>query len=146
MAYRIAYYNKYLPTNQAITNAVNALNISLKTNKNVDNNKNVLNKIIENLQFLNNEVYPGDKGYSYVPSVYKYEQERSLVEGRVKVLRDAINNTKNSNLISEYAGPADIQIDTSYKLPRNDAEIIQWQKSGWNYPGDSGRSIHPRDK
>lgn len=136
MAYRIAYYNKYLPTTQAITNAVNALNISLKTNKNVDNNKNVLNKIIENLQFLNNEVYPGDKGYSYVPSVYKYEQERSLVAGRVKVLRDAINNTKNSNLISEYAGPADIQIDTSYKLPRNDAEIIQWQKSGWNYPGE----------
>jgi hypothetical protein len=135
MAYRIAYYQPLLPEKSAITSAVNALSSAYKTGKNVDAAEDKLNKIIDNLNKLNSEFYDGDESAWRVPSVYMFEQERGLVSGRVDTLKAAVKSSKNQQLIDNYTDRSNIEIDKSYKLPSNEADLRKLLSQGWSYPG-----------
>jgi hypothetical protein len=135
MAYRIAYYQPLLPEKSAITSAVNALSSAYKTGKNIDVAEDKLNKIIDNLNKLNSEIYDGEEPTFRVPNVYMYEQERNLVSGRVDVLKAAIQSSKNQQLIDSYTDRSNIEIDKSYKLPSNEADLRKLLSEGWSYPG-----------
>lgn len=135
MAYRIAYYQPLLPEKSAITSAVNALSSAYKTGKNVEAAESKLNRIIDNLNKLNSEVYDGDEAAWRVPSVYMFEQERNLVSGRVDTLKAAVKNSKNQQLIDNYTDRSNIEIDKSYKLPSNESDLRNLLSQGWSYPG-----------
>lgn len=135
MAYRIAYYQPLLPEKSAITSAVNALSSAYKTGKNVGAAEDKLNKIIDNLNKLNSEIYDGDEAAWRVPNVYMFEQERGLVSGRVDTLKAAVKNSKNQQLIDNYTDRSNIEIDKSYKLPSNEADLRKLLSQGWSYPG-----------
>jgi hypothetical protein len=133
MAYRIAYYQPLLPEKSAITSAVNALSSAYKTGKNVGAAEDKLNKIIDNLNKLNSEIYDGDEAAWRVPNVYMFEQERGLVSGRVDTLKAAVKNSKNQQLIDNYTDRSNIE--KSYKLPSNEADLRKLLSQGWSYPG-----------